>query len=397
MPRKQDVWFFVRRAALVAVVFCSAPAPAPAQTHYEGAAGPGSMYEIDVPANWNGDLVLYAHGIVEAALPVTLPTTQDGYNILRSHLLAKGYAVAASSYSSNGWALADAVRRTHQLGRIVARKAGRPRRTFLVGHSMGALAIVKLAEQHPEEYDGVLAMCGPLGGALAELQYAGDARVTFDYYFPNVLPGTAFDVPPGTQYLSPLDAGGPNALFLRVYSALSANPSATFQWATAAQLPFITETELGNAALYVVGFLVRYTSDFIERVNGKMPFDNEDVAYEVNVTTDPGTNAYLSGLLNAGVERFKADRPALRYYERNYSPNGQIDTPLMTLHTTRDPAIPFSHEAMFAKTVAAAGRSQQLVQRQIDRWGHCAFTSGEVDSAFADLVRWVKSGKRPRP
>ena len=224
MPRMQDVWFFVRRAALVVVVLCGTTATASAQTHYEGAAGPGSLYEIDVPANWNGDLVLYAHGIVEAALPVRLPTTQDGYNILRSHLLAAGYAVAASSYSSNGWALADAVRRTHQLNKIVARKAGRPRRTFLVGHSMGALAIVKLAEQHPEEYDGVLAMCGPLGGALAELQYAGDARVTFDYYFPNVLPGTAFDVPPGTQYLSPFDAGGPNALFLSVYSALSANP-----------------------------------------------------------------------------------------------------------------------------------------------------------------------------
>jgi len=396
MPRMQDVWFFVRRAALVAVVFSVATATGSAQTHYEGEAGPGSLYEIDVPANWNGDLVLYAHGIVEATLPVALPTTQDGYNVLRSHLLAAGYAVAASSYSSNGWALADAVRRTHQLNAIVARKAGRPRRTFLVGHSMGALAIVKLAEQHPEEYDGVLAMCGPLGGALAELQYAGDARVTFDYYFPNVLPGTAFDVPAGTQYLSPFDVGGPNPLFLRVYSALSANPSATFQWATAAKLPFITEAELGNAALYVVGFLVRYTADFIERVNGKMPFDNEAVAYQVNVTPDPATNAYLSGLLNAGVERFNADRPALRYYERNYTPTGQIHIPLMTLHTTRDPAIPFSHEAMFAETVAAAGGSRRLVQRSIDRWGHCAFTSGEVDSAFADLVRWVNSGKRPR-
>ena len=126
-----------------------------------------------------------------------------------------------------------------------------------------------------------------------------------------MLPGTAFDLPDGTQYLSPFDAGGPNPLFLSVYSALSANPSATFQWATAAKLPFVTEAELGNAALYVVGFLVRYTDDFIERVNGKMPFDNEEVAYQVNVTPDPATNAYLSGLLNAGVERFKADRPAL--------------------------------------------------------------------------------------
>jgi len=395
MPLIQRVWSLVRSAALIAVASGGAMATASAQTHYEGAAGPGSLYEIDVPASWNGDLVLYAHGIVEADLPVLLPTTQDGYSVLRGHLLAAGYAVAASSYSSNGWSLADAVRRTHQLTEIVREKAGRPRRTFLVGHSMGALAIVKLAEQYPQEYDGVLAMCGPLGGALAELQYAGDARVTFDYYFPNVLPGTAFDVPPGTKYMSPFEAGGPNALFLSVYGALSANPAATFQWASAAKLPFITQTELGNSALYVVGFLVRYTRDFIERVNGKMPFDNEDVAYQVNVTSDPGTNAYLSGLLNAGVERFDADPPALNYYERNYRPNGQIDMPVMTLHTTRDPAIPFLHEERFAHAVSEAGRSGQLVQRRIDRWGHCAFTSSEIDSEFNDLVGWVDSGQRP--
>jgi hypothetical protein len=81
MPLTQRVWSFVLRTALVAAVFSGATLTASAQAHYEGTAGPGSLYEIDVPANWNGDLVLYAHGIVEASLPVRPPTTQDGYNI----------------------------------------------------------------------------------------------------------------------------------------------------------------------------------------------------------------------------------------------------------------------------------------------------------------------------
>jgi len=395
MPLLPRIQSFVVRIALVAVVFGVGAATASAQLHFEGTTGPGSLFEIDAPADWNGDLVLYAHGIVQASLPVTPPTTQDGYTALRSRLLAQGFAVAASSYSSNGWSLADAVRRTHQLSGLAASRIGQPRRTFLIGHSMGALAIVKLAERYPGQYDGVLAMCGPLGGGGAELQYAGDARVTFDAYFPGVLPGTAFNVPPGTQYLSPFDPGGPNALFLSVFSALSANPAATFQWATAAKLPFISQSELGNSALYVVGFLLRYTNDFIERVNGKTPYDNQDVTYQVNVTADPATNAYLSSLLNAGVERFTADRAALNYYEHNYKPTGQIDVPVITLHTTRDPAIPFAHEAMFAASVAAAGNTSSLVQRAIDRWGHCAFTPGEVDQAFTDLVSWVDSGRRP--
>jgi pimeloyl-ACP methyl ester carboxylesterase len=364
-------------------------------THYQGAIGPGSFYEIDLPAAWNGDLVLYAHGIVQADLPVAPPSTQDGYDQLRGHLLANGFAVAASSYSSNGWSLADAVRRTHQLGAIAASKIGRPRRTFLVGHSMGALAIVKLAERYPSQYDGVLAMCGPLGGALPELQYAGNARVTFDFYFPGVLPGTTFDVPAGTEYLPPGVPGGPSLLFLSVYQALSTNPFATAQWAAAAKLPFNDAFELGNSALYVVGFLLRYSNDFIERVNGKMPFDNLQVEYEVNVTPDPQTNAFLSQLLNAGVDRIEADVAAVNYYDHHYTPTGRISFPVITLHTTRDAGIPYEHEDLFARAVAGAGSSDWLLQRPIDRWGHCAFTAPEVATAFDNLVGWVTTGQRP--
>src|SRR6185436_4057246 len=116
-------------------------------------------------------------------------------------------------YSSNGWALADAVRRTHQLKGVFRSKVGEPRRTYLMGASLGALVAVKLAETQARQYDGALALCGPVGGALPELQYIGDGRVTFDYYFPDLLPGSPFDVPAGAAFLSPLDPGGPSPLF----------------------------------------------------------------------------------------------------------------------------------------------------------------------------------------
>lgn len=362
--------------------------PGAAQTHVTGTLGPGSTYEIDVPAVWNGDLVVYAHGIVQADKPVAPPSTQDGYATFRAALLAGGYAVAASSYSSNGWSLDDAVRRTHQLRGIFRSKVGAAARTYLAGHSMGALAIVKMVEKFPGQYDGALPVCGPLGGGLEEIKYAGDARLTFDFYFPGLLPGNVFYVPPGTVFAP----GSP--LFNQVLQTLLANPGLTLQWATAAKLPFANGGELINSAMYIVGFGLNYTNDLIERVNGKIPYDNTDTVYAVNVA-DPVTNAYLSAQLNAGVVRYEADIAALNYYTRNYQPTGDIGVPVVTLHTERDPAIPFRHEDLFAAAVAEAGRSDLLLRRSFNRWGHCAFQPAEIQSAFSDLVGWVTTGVKP--
>jgi len=372
-----------------------APASAHAQSHFEGEIGPGSSYEIDVPTNWNGALVVYAHGITQADLPVMPPSMQPEYNELRIALLSGGFALAASGYSSNGWALADAVRRTHQLSGIFKSKVGEPRRTYLMGASLGALVAVKLAETQARQYDGALALCGPVGGALPELQYIGDGRVIFDYYFPGMLPGSQFEVPPGTAFLSPLDPGGPSPLFLSVVAALATNPDRTVRWASAANLPFTNMAELANSALYFLGFSLRYTNDFVDRVNGKLPYDNSDTTYVVDATSDAVLNAFLSGVLNANVERFDGDRAAVNYYDHNYTPSGRIGIPVLTLHTTRDPAIPFSHETVFAATVAGAGRSSLLAQRPIDRWGHCAFEPAEVQAALGSLVQWVETGLKP--
>src|SRR5262245_2946882 len=47
-----------------------------------GETGPGSTYSLNMPSNWNGTLVVYVHGFVDAALPVTLPNV----NALRDAL-----------------------------------------------------------------------------------------------------------------------------------------------------------------------------------------------------------------------------------------------------------------------------------------------------------------------
>jgi hypothetical protein len=54
----------------------------------EGEAG-GARYALFVPTDWNGDLVLYAHGFRDAATPVDL-RDQDGFYAVRDRLLAQG-------------------------------------------------------------------------------------------------------------------------------------------------------------------------------------------------------------------------------------------------------------------------------------------------------------------
>ena len=334
------------------------------------------MYAFAVPDDWNGDLIIYGHGIVDPAAPVVLPTTQDGFTELKEALLQRGFAVAYSSYSENGYALKDAFHRLHELPALFKARIGRrPDRVYLVGHSLGAVAVQMLAEQFPRKYDGALVMCGFVGGGQPEVDYLGDVRVLFDAYFPGVLPGDVLTVPPDVLFRP----GDP--LFIAVLNALQqgfVTPGApTLAFATAAKLPFISAQEIVAGALNAIGFNLRYTNDLLERTGGRSFYGNLDTVYPVAI--DPF------------VGRFAASRRGLRYLDRFYAPTGDIRSPMLTLHSTRDPVVPLFHETLYA----GLAPGHWLVQRTTNSFGHCAFTQQEVLTAFDDLVRWVEMGQRP--
>ena len=98
---------------------------------------------------------------------MALPTTQDGFTDLKVALLQRGFAVAYTSYSENGYALKDAFHRLHELTTLFkARVKRRPHKVYLMGHSLGAVAVQMLAERFPAKYDGALAMCGFVSGGV---------------------------------------------------------------------------------------------------------------------------------------------------------------------------------------------------------------------------------------
>lgn len=84
----------------------SSASAAPIAGHSTGTLPDGATWIADVPAHWNGTLLLYSHGYgPPVAQDMSDPTT-------RGALLSMGYAMARSSYDPNGpwWALGSALR-----------------------------------------------------------------------------------------------------------------------------------------------------------------------------------------------------------------------------------------------------------------------------------------------
>ena len=68
-------------------------AAATVSSHVEGVLPDGSAYVMDVPANWNGTVLLYSHGYTPDGVPN--PAQNAPSDAVRSALLDAGYARSA--------------------------------------------------------------------------------------------------------------------------------------------------------------------------------------------------------------------------------------------------------------------------------------------------------------
>ena len=368
----------------IALILFIAGSTAAAVQVVEGEVGPGALYAIFVPDDWNGDLILYAHGFVDAARPTALPTA-DEIEPLRDRLNELGYAVAYSSYSENGLAVKDGAQRTKQLRGIFVSEFGTPDHTYLMGHSLGGLVNVLLAEKHPNLFDGALPMCGIIGGSQAQIDYIANVRVVFDFFYPGVLPGDALNVPEGLDLQ--------NDVILPVILAIQANPAGAGAISAVGQspVPWSTPAELVESIVRAIGFNFRGFEDVLRRTHGHSPFDNTGTVY-AGFLPQPILDA-----LNALADRFSSTPDAENYMENFYQPTGELEIPVLTLHNVLDPVAPLLHEPAYQMIVAEAGSSGMLVQRTVNRYGHCEFEVQEMVQAFQDLEDWVENGVTPSP
>jgi pimeloyl-ACP methyl ester carboxylesterase len=360
-----------------------------------GETGPGSSYELYLPRQWNGAAVFYAHGIRDVLDPVGLQD-QDGYRAIREQLGTLGYAVAYSSFSENGYAVEDAARRTHQLRGLFASTVGQPTRSFLLGHSLGALAVMKLAEQFPGQYDGAVPVCGIVGGTTLQLDYVVNVRALFDHFYPGILPGSASEPVPG--YV--MDLAKRN----QIITAVSTNPLGMLAIASTAQTPieFTTSAQLVESLLNALFYHTRGADNVLTFVNGKFPVSNVGVTYSprpgfiVPPLNLQSMSAILAGV-NQQIPRFEADPSAAVWAAQNFTPSGALRIPTITLHNRWDRLVPSFHEDTLADRVSKAAATNLLVQRRNPGWGygHCAIPAAAQVQAIADLANWVETGTKP--
>ncbi|WP_285750817.1 hypothetical protein [Lentzea sp. NBRC 105346] len=350
---------------------------------YWGVHG-GAGYRVEVPRDWNGRLVLWAHGYRGEGLELTVDNGP-----LRPWLVTHGYAWAASSYASNGYDVAQGVKDTHALAQLFDGLVAHPSKTYLVGASMGGHITAASIEQYPRAYDGAMPVCGVLGDHelfdfFLDYTLVAQNLAGLDEQFPVQEPAWSSSTVP--TITSTLAAAWPNGL------------------TTAGEhLKAMTELRSGGIRPMYDAAWVSWASFLLglpAQGDGTMPrspgivVDNTDAVYQFD--TDPALSADEQALNDTvlrvaqdpqgRVDRGMANVPVL---------DGRITVPVLTMHDLGDLFVPFSMEQIYAQRVAAQGRSGLLVQRAIRGVGHCDFTAAEFTTGFTDLVRWVEQGVRP--
>ena len=359
-----------RFALHVLLLLLFATAAAPMSAHAQVAAPPaatvetgdinGAPFRIDVPAEWNKGLVMYAHGYS----PVPVALDDAWLRMLRGVFLSRGFAFALSAYGGQGWAVKEGIEDTEALRRYFVAKHGKPAETYIAGHSMGAHITIATIERYPDAYQGALPMCGPLGQAVDFFNNtAFDMLVTFEALFPGTI---------GSPYEPSASTSG------KVTAVIGAQPEGVARYAqrysrAVDQLP-------GTLAFFQV-----IMGELKQRAGGE-PFDNRNRIYG-------GFGDDVA--LNRTVKRYTAD-PAAREYVLLYaSPMGRTSDPILTIHTTSDPIVLGSDVTAYDRLAALAGTSDLFVARFVPAVGHCNFTAAQTGAAFDALRAWARDGKKP--
>ena len=389
MSRKAHVFVTLFVLGLVVAAWrapwSEAPRAASPAISRSGVLG-GADYLIEVPENWRGGLVVYAHGIQRGPGPGAVTAPPIGI-----HITEKGHAWIASGYRAREYQPHLFIEDLVALRELFLKEIGPPRWSIIYGQSMGGHIVVASLELRPGLYQGGLAECGLVDGiSIADYLLAYTAAAELISGVP------LLDAPDKETFARLLNE--------RVVPALGMPGSYT---ARGRQFDSVVKYLMGadqvgnDLPLRLQGLQRRYLLNMIHRNPDveKEPLPGARAASTAHIKyrIDPGLGL-TEDELNARVRRLRPSKdgrsPSVNpvYAERT----GRLPVPLLTLHETGDAWVPLSLEQSYRRRTIAAGTEHLLVQRVMRAGSHCGFDGEIREQAFDDLVAWIERGVRPQ-
>ena len=356
----------------------------------------GAAYRIEVPLDWDGTLLLWAHGYRGEGTTVHVDSPQ-----LRGELAARGIAWAASSYERNSYDVQQGVDDTYELldlvPEVVDGFADGLDRVVLNGASMGGHITAVLPEQHPDAVDAIYPVCGVLG----------DYEL-FDYFVDATTTAAALAGADGLVYDYSADPGAFAGLVADevVPELFTERPALTQEgqaWSAAVErrsggdrpgfdgaFAYWSSFGFGAPPLGTLPFLFGVYPGLTGGTNNGLSSGNvagnAGTVYELD---DAAPQSPAERALNAEVLRVQADPDATGVPRIAGTPG----VPVLSLHDIGDLFVPFSMEQVYARETGANGEA--FVSRAIRGVAHCDFTDAELAKGLDDLLLWEQTGRQP--
>jgi pimeloyl-ACP methyl ester carboxylesterase len=380
---------------------------------WTGIGKDGAAYRIEVPPNWNGTLVMFAHGFRGTGSVVWVDDPQ-----LRQYFVDNGFAWAASSYAVNGYDPGDGVIDTHDLLQAFPSVTGlQTRRVIMTGLSMGGEITTAEIEAYKGQFAGAMPYCGVLAGndlfdyyLGANVTAAALTNTTISY--PTTLgAGQAYSSAYNSAVQSELPALGitPNPATGGQTFTTSLTKTGTLWADTVEQLSGGTRPGFQSALDYWNGF-------------GFAPLTQIPFLFGLYPGLNAGTLGFANGSVagNEGTFYTFSDNPIVRLPQEialnraalrvpvtatssadGLSPAelptivGDPGIPVLSIHGIGDLFVPLSMDQRYDEMMVAHGEGGLFVDRAIREVTHCGYTTNELAAGFSALVSWIDTGQRP--
>lgn len=393
--------------ALAAIAACADAEQTETVQKTTGVLDSGAEWAAAMPADWNGVLLVWSHGYNPVLRPAEYAPSSAA-----DALLAQGYALAGSAFSSAGWALEEAV--PDQAATIEAFSAqfSEPGTVIGWGMSMGGLVTTALVEDEESGLDGGLSMCSSMGGAVGMMNMALDGAYAFKTLVAPDSDIHLVDVDNDFENLRRVQAalakaretkeGRARVALAGVLAGLpgwtdpkTPKPAADDIWAQEEQMA---------KALPMGAFLPR--TDQESRAGGRFSW-NDGVDYAAQLDKSGRRDLVEALYADAGLDlaadlkklnegsRIAAQAEHVDYMLDNYTPTGKPHVPLLAVQRAGDGMTSPALQGEYAATVRQNAGEGAMKSLWIDAAGHCNFTQEEILSSIEIIASRLRDGAWP--